>query len=62
MTYSEAIEKLEQITSSIESGTLNIDSLSEKLKEAHSLLKLCKEKLSTIEKDVNKILQSNEQK
>lgn len=56
-TYNEAIVRLEQITRSIEEGTMDIDALSTNLKEAQELLKLCKEKLQKVEKDVNEVLE-----
>lgn len=61
MTYTEAFARLEKITQDIEQGTLGIDNLAAALKEAQELLKLCKEKIGNIEKEVNQILQKNEQ-
>lgn len=61
MTYSEAVKRLEQLTASIEQGQLDIDKLSEALKEARLLLDFCKEKLGAAEQDVNKILQTDGQ-
>jgi exodeoxyribonuclease VII small subunit len=43
-TYNEAIEKLRAIVEDIEQGELDVDILSEKVKEAKRLIKLCKEK------------------
>lgn len=61
MTYTEAFARLEKITQDIEQGTLDIDNLATALKEAQGLLKLCKEKIGNIEKEVNQILQKDEQ-
>ena len=61
MTYTEAFARLEKITQDIEQGTLGIDNLAAALKEAQELLKLCKEKIGNIEKEVNQILQKDEQ-
>ena len=47
-TYNEAIEKLRKIVAEIENGDLDVDILSEKVKEATRLIKLCKEKLDTL--------------
>ena len=44
-TYNEAVEKLRKIVADIENGDLDVDILSEKVKEATRLIKLCKEKL-----------------
>lgn len=56
-TYNEAIARLEQITHSIEEGSMNIDDLSTNLKEAQQLLAVCKAKLQKVEKDVTEILE-----
>ena len=55
-TYTEAFEELQQIVSEIEEGTISIDELSEKVKRAALLIKVCKAKLITTEEDVNQIL------
>ena len=62
LTYTQAIQRLEQITRSIEEGTLDIDQLASQLKEAQTLLGQCKKTLQKVESDVNKILQNDEQK
>lgn len=60
ISYSEAIKEIELITNQIESGDLEIDLLSEKVKRVTELIKLCKEKLHKTEEEVNKILNSDE--
>ena len=55
-TYNEALEKLRVIVEDIESGELDVDVLSEKVKEATRLIKLCKEKLFKADEEVKKIL------
>jgi len=55
-TYNEAVEKLRIIVEEIESGELDVDVLSEKVKEATRLIKLCKEKLFKTDEEVKKIL------
>jgi len=54
--YTEAFEELQQIVSEIEQGEISVDELSEKVKRAAQLIKVCKAKLTTTEEDVNKIL------
>jgi exodeoxyribonuclease VII small subunit len=54
--YSEAFEELQQIVSEIEEGQISVDELSEKVKRAALLIKICKSKLASTEEDVNKIL------
>lgn len=56
ITYEQAIEKLEKIVDSIESGEQDIDTLAEKLKEAKGLIKVCEKKLTDVDREVNKIL------
>ncbi|MBK6731843.1 MAG: exodeoxyribonuclease VII small subunit [Bacteroidetes bacterium] len=56
MKYTEAFEELQTIVSEIEEGEISVDELSEKVKRAAFLIQICKEKLTTTEEDVNKIL------
>jgi exodeoxyribonuclease VII small subunit len=55
-TYTEAFEELQQIVMEIEQGAIPVDELSEKVKRATVLIRICKTKLATTEEDVNKIL------
>ncbi|NEU07742.1 exodeoxyribonuclease VII small subunit [Flavihumibacter sp. R14] len=54
--YKEAFEELQLIVSEIEQGEISVDELSDKVKRAAQLIKICKTKLSTTEEDVNVIL------
>ena len=54
--YTEAYEELQRIVSEIENGEISVDELSEKVKRATQLIRICKLKLTTTEEDVNKIL------
>ncbi len=56
ISYTEAIRELEAIVTEIEEGEITIDTLSEKVKRASELIKICKAKLTATEEDVNKIL------
>lgn len=56
-TYNDAVEKLRKIVADIETGDLDVDILSEKVKEAARLIKLCKEKLYRADEEVKKILE-----
>ncbi len=60
LTYEQAMSQLEKIVSQIESGNIDIDSLSEKLKEARNLISYCKDALKHVEKDVTKVLSEEE--
>ena len=54
--YTEAFKELQEIVSEIEQGEISVDELSEKVKRAAELIKICKTKLTSTEEDVNKIL------
>ena len=56
INYTSAFEELKNIVNEIEQGEITIDELSEKVKRASVLIKICKQKLSATEEDVNKIL------
>ena len=56
-TYKEAVERLRQIVGEIEGGDLDVDLLSERVKEATRLIKLCKEKLYKVDEEVKKALE-----
>lgn len=56
MKYIEAIDRLNEIMQQMESGELDVDALTETLKEARQLLAFCKEKLHNIDQDVQKIM------
>lgn len=60
ITYTEAFEELEKLVSEIEGGEITVDDLSDKVKRASELIKICKKKLTTTEEDVNKILKELE--
>lgn len=56
-TYSEALAELQDILSKIESGDLEVDVLTEEIKKASELLKLCKDKLYKTDAQIKKILE-----
>jgi len=55
-TYSQAIAELENLVSQMESEEVSIDELSEKVKRASFLIKLCREKLTSTEMEIGSIL------
>ncbi len=55
-SYQEAIQKLRQIVAQIETGDLDVDVLSEKVREAMRLIQLCKDKLYKVDEEVMKVL------
>ena len=59
-SYNEAIEKLRRIVAEIDKDELDVDLLSEKVKEASRLIKLCTEKLYKVDPDVRNVLEELE--
>ena len=55
-TYEDAYEELQLIVKEIESGTISVDVLGEKVKRAGDLIRFCKEKLFKTEQEVNEVL------
>lgn len=60
ITYSEAFQELQELVAEIETGEISVDELSEKVKRAALLINACKQKLTSTEEDVNKILKELE--
>ncbi len=56
-TYKEAMEQLRRIVADIENGEMDVDLLSEKVKEATRLIQLCKDKLYKADEEVKKVLE-----
>ena len=56
-SYKEAFNRLQAIQALIEGNKLDVDELSAVLKEATGLLKICKDKLFTVNEETHKILQ-----
>lgn len=54
--YGKSIKKLEEIIEKIESEEIDVDELSEKVKEAVSLIKICKDKIEKTELEVKKVV------
>ena len=55
-TYSQAMERLEKIVRQIDNNELDIDTLSEKIKEANEIIAVCKDKLTKADREVEKLL------
>jgi len=54
--YAGAFEELQLIVAEIEEGSVPVDELAAKVKRAVQLIRTCKQKLTSTEEDVNKIL------
>lgn len=56
ITYEDAISELEEIVDKIENSDISVDDLSEKVKRASLLIKVCRDILGKTDKEVQKIL------
>lgn len=56
MKYDKAVSELEEIVDKMERDELDIDQLSEQLKRAKVLVKLCKDKLTKTDEEIKKLL------
>ncbi len=56
ISYKEAIEEIESILQQVESGELDVDQLTDKVKRVSALLEICNKKLKTTEQEVEKII------
>lgn len=59
MKYETAMRQLETIAEKMENGELDIDSFCEQLKTAQKLIKMCKDKLTSTEENIKKVLEEN---
>ena len=58
--YSKSIKRLEEIIEKIENEEIDVDELSDKVKEAVGLIKVCKEKIEKAELEVKKVVKGFE--
>ncbi len=56
-TYGEAMTEIEEILEKIETGELDVDALTEKVKRVASLLDICRKKLKTTEAEIQKVIE-----
>ena len=57
MKYETAMNQLQSIADKMENAELDIDSLSEQLKTAQKLIKLCKDKLTKTDAEIKAVLE-----
>jgi len=60
MKYEEALQQLETIVRKMEQGEYDIDELTEQLRTAQKLIKLCRDKLTKTDAEIKKILDKEE--
>lgn len=61
MKYEKAVVELEQIVAKMESGELDLDALTTQLKRAQQLIKLCNDRLTKTDEEIQKILGGDKQ-
>ena len=54
--YSKAVQKLEEIVAKIEGDDIDVDELADKVKEAVSLIKMCKARIDKAEMEVKLVV------
>ena len=59
--YEEAYAELQAIVHRMENDELDIDQMTEQLKRAQQLIKLCRDKLTKTDEEIKKILDATEQ-
>lgn len=59
LKYEEALRRLEEIVERMENDELDIDELTEQLKTAQKLVKVCKDKLTKTDAEIKKILEDS---
>lgn len=55
-SYTEALNELQNILDKIESGDMDVDVLTDEIKKASELIKLCKDKLYKTDAQIKKII------
>ena len=56
ITYTAAFEELKEIVDQLENDNISVDELAEKMKRATELMKICKDKLTKTEEEINKTI------
>ena len=57
INYESVVKELEEIVRKMENDQLDIDSLTEQLKRAQQLVKICKDKLTKTDEEIKQILE-----
>lgn len=56
LSYTSAFEELKEIVDQLENDNISVDDLTEKMKRATKLMKICKDKLNKTEEEINKTI------
>jgi len=54
-SFNEAVNEIEKILHTIESGALDVDKLADEVKRASELIRQCQKKLRSTEEEINSI-------
>ena len=57
MTYTQAVARLEEIMNAVQGGKMDIDALSDALKEASELVRFCRGKLYKVDEEVKELIE-----
>ena len=57
ITYTEALNRLDEIMNRVQNGKLDVDELSGMLKEAQQLVLFCRNKLHLVDEEVKALLE-----
>lgn len=60
LTYQIAMQELQSIVNQLQEEAVGIDQLTEKVKRASELIRFCREKLRSIEQEVEEMLKDEE--
>jgi exodeoxyribonuclease VII small subunit len=55
-SYTTAFEELKEIVDQLENDSISVDELAEKMKRSTELMKICKDKLTKTEEEINKTI------
>jgi exodeoxyribonuclease VII small subunit len=61
MKYEEAMRQLQEIVRKMENDELDIDQMSDQLKKAQDLIKICRDKLTKTDEEIQKLLNADAQ-
>jgi exodeoxyribonuclease VII small subunit len=59
MKYEEAMRQLQEIVRKMENDELDIDQMTEQLKRAQELIKLCRDKLMKTDEEIRNLLKND---
>lgn len=60
LTYEVALQELQKILAELEKGNIPLDQISLKVQRANELVAFCKERLRSVESDVNALIEEDD--